>query len=62
MTHHLQIIEKSYKHDLIKFKVTKDTMAKFTRNINTFILIANEYSNKQHLANVENINAEIVSP
>ena len=59
MTHHLQIIEK-YKHDLIK--VTKDTMAKFTRNINTFILIANEYSNKQHLANVENINAEIVSP
>ena len=60
MTHHLQILEKSYKHDLIK--VTKDTMAKFTRNINTFILIANEYSNKQHLANVENINAEIVSP
>ena len=60
MTHHLQIIEKSYKHDLIK--VTKDTMAKFTRNINTFILIANEYSNKQHLANVENINAVIVSP
>ena len=60
MTHHLQIIEKSYKHDLIK--VTKDTMAKFTRNINKFILIANEYSNKQHLANVENINAEIVSP
>ena len=60
MTHHLQIIEKSYKHDLIK--VTKDTMAKFTRNINTFKLIANEYSNKQHLANVENINAEIVSP
>ena len=47
-------------HDLIK--VTKDTMAKFTRNINTFILIANEYSNKQHLANVGNINAEIVSP
>ena len=60
MTHHLQIIEKSYKHDLIK--VTKDTMAKFTRNINTFILIANEYSNKQHPANVGNINAEIESP
>ena len=60
MTYHLQIIEKSYEHDLII--VAKDTMAKFTRNINTLILIGNEYSNKQHLANVENINAEIVSP